>query len=101
MYRTHPLKAVYAIVNTDAYQTYLDWLAIALLPLSLAAQQATEPLTVARILAATYPAQPIMSYIPWHHGGNGARRPPRLDRPLNLRTDHQSRMERGRAPVGQ
>ena len=39
-------------------------LAIALLPLTLGAQQATEPLTVARILAAKYPAQPIMSYIP-------------------------------------
>ena len=29
-----------------------------------AARQATEPLAVARILAAKYPAQPIMSYIP-------------------------------------
>ena len=29
-----------------------------------AAQSATEPLVVARVLAAKYPAQPIMSYIP-------------------------------------
>ena len=38
--------------------------AIAVLPLAPAAQSATEPLAVARVLAAKYPAQPIMSYIP-------------------------------------
>lgn len=37
---------------------------VALLAPSPAAQSATEPLDVARILAAKYPAQPIMSYIP-------------------------------------
>jgi unsaturated rhamnogalacturonyl hydrolase len=37
---------------------------LALLPQLPAAQGLTEPLAVARILAAKYPAQPIMSYIP-------------------------------------
>ena len=37
---------------------------LAALSLSLAVQPAPEPLAVARILAAKYPAQPIMSYIP-------------------------------------
>ena len=50
------------------------------LPVTLMAAQApgrpTEPLAVARILAAKYPAQPIMSYIPalsWS-GSFGCRR---------------------------
>ena len=38
--------------------------AIALEQQTPAAQSTTEPLAVARILAAKYPAQPIMSYIP-------------------------------------
>src|SRR6188472_4430684 len=41
-------------------------IALAVLSMDRAAAQnpATEPLAVARILAAKYPAQPIMSYIP-------------------------------------
>ena len=37
---------------------------LALVPQFPAAQGLTEPLAIARILAAKYPAQPIMSYIP-------------------------------------
>jgi rhamnogalacturonyl hydrolase YesR len=37
---------------------------VVLLPQSSAAQSPAEPLAVARILAAKYPAEPIMSYIP-------------------------------------
>ena len=36
----------------------------AVAPLAARQSPATEPLTIARILAARYPAQPIMSYIP-------------------------------------
>jgi rhamnogalacturonyl hydrolase YesR len=43
---------------------WLAGLAIALLPLTPSAQPAADPLAVARILAAKYPAQPVMSYIP-------------------------------------
>ena len=37
---------------------------LACLPPYPAAQSAAEPLAVARLLAAKYPAQPVMSYIP-------------------------------------